>query len=222
MSVNDDLLNEIEGAIGASIASGYSTANAANDLFEGYVWSIVIGAARDQGGAISYENVNGVAVSTLVFRTSPGRIYSKKKPYTHAIVQFPSGLEVEVHLGVFVEGRSRVLHECDIAVVDRAEAYTCRAEQVHPRVSKVPIAIECKFHSSTLQLGYGRGFLGLTADLSKPNRFLVSNVGSANIERLATYHGTEWDTCLDLQTPDTAANLRARLARSFRNLNALR
>jgi hypothetical protein len=221
VSVRQDLLDQIDNCLASSVTSGYTTVNAVDDLFEGYIWSIVVAAAREQGAAIRYENVFAQSVSKMVFRTSPGFIYSTKQPYTHAVISFQGALEFEAHIGIRVTGRSQVLHECDVAVLDRSEAQTCRANQVHPRVSKVRIVVECKFHAATLQLGFGRAFLGLTADLMKENRFLVSNVGSANIERLATYHKTDWDTGLDLKDPKIPANLQARLSRVFRNLKAL-
>lgn len=137
------------------------------------------------------------------------------------VITFPGSPEYEAHIGIFVTGKSQVLHECDIAIIDRAEAQKCRFNQVHPRISKVRIVVECKFHTATLQLNYGRAFLGLTADLSKENRFLVPNVGSSNIERLASYHKTDWDIGLDLSDSHIRVNLQSRLSRAFRNLKAL-
>ena len=63
MAAQQELLNEIAANLSASVAGGYSTASALNDLFEGYVWSIVIAAARDQGASIVYNDVFNNLVS---------------------------------------------------------------------------------------------------------------------------------------------------------------
>jgi hypothetical protein len=115
--IRQDLLDRIDAALGFGVPTNYSTASAANDLFEGYVFSLVIAAARSQGAQLSFEDVNEAAVTSLLFRTSPGFIYSRAQPYTHARIAFPRCPELEAHIGVFVGGRSGVLHECDVAVI---------------------------------------------------------------------------------------------------------
>jgi hypothetical protein len=212
----------VDAALGSGVTTNYSTASAANDLFEGYVFSLVIAAARAEGAQVSFEDVNEAAVTSLVFRTSPGFIYSRVQPYTHARIAFPRCPELEAHIGVFVGGRSGVLHECDVAVIDRREAQICRAERVHPRSGKLLVTLECKFHAGTLQLGQARSFLGLTAELTKNNLFLVTNNSSETAEKMVTYHKAEWEFRLDLINPDIASNLRSRLARAFRNFKATR
>jgi hypothetical protein len=168
--IRQDLLDEIEAALSAGVTTNYSGASAVNDLFEGYVFSLVVAAARAEEARVTFENVNEVAVTSLVFRTSPGFIYSRAQPYTHARIAFPRCPELEAHIGVFVGGRSGVLHECDVAVIERSEAQICRTEGVHPRSGKLLITLECKFHAGTLQLGQARSFLGLTEELTKKNR----------------------------------------------------
>jgi hypothetical protein len=220
--IRQDLLDQIDVALGVGVPTNYSTASAANDLFEGYVFSLVIAAARSEGAELSFENVDEVAVASLLFRTSPGFIYSRAQPYTHARISFPRCPELEAHIGVFVGGRSGVLHECDVAVIERSEAQICRGESVHPRNSKLLLTLECKFHTGTLQLGQARGFLGLTAELMKKNRFLVTNNSSETVEKMVAYHDAEWEFRLDLSDPEIPSNLRARLARAFRNFKATR
>jgi hypothetical protein len=84
------------------------------------------------------------------------------------------------------------------------------------------LSLECKFHVGTLQLGEARGFLGLTAELSKNNRFLITNTSSQTVEKMVTYHKAEWEFRLDLSDPNIAANLLSRLARTFRDYQATR
>jgi hypothetical protein len=220
--IRQDLLDRIDAVLGTGVPTNYSNASAANDLFEGYVFSLVIAAARAEGALVSFEDVNEAAVTSLLFRTSPGFIYSRAQSYTHARIAFPRCPELEAHIGVFVGGRSGVLHECDVAVIERDEAQICRGAGVHPRSSKLLLTLECKFHTGTLQLGQARGFLGLTAELTKKNRFLVTNNSSDTAEKMVTYHNAEWEFRLDLANPDIPSNLRARLARAFRDFKATR
>ena len=122
---------------------------------------------------------------------------------------------------MFVTGKSGILHECDVAVLDRNEAILCRKQSVHPRDGKLLSAIECKFHTGTLQLGLARAFLGLTEELTKSERFLVTNTASpAAQKKMTTYHKVEWEFRLDLKEPSIASNLQPRFARMFRNYKA--
>jgi hypothetical protein len=59
--------------------------------------------------------------------------------------------------------------------MERALLLLCRAEQVHPRASKVIIATECKFYTVDIQLALGRGFLGLTSDIHRKERYFITN-----------------------------------------------
>jgi len=213
------LLASLQAQIGAATSS-YTSASDLGDVFEGYVWSIVLAAARSEGASVRFESVSGASPNRLIFRTSPGFIYSKAHDYSHAVILLPNTPELEAHIGVFVTGRSGVTHECDVAVVERDEALLCRAEAVHPRASKVLLALECKFHTSTLQLGLARGFLGLTQDLQKAERFLVTNAESNSAQKMVTYHKAEWEFRLDVSDPSVQANLKARIARTFRNYKA--
>src|SRR5262245_60618693 len=59
------------------------------DLYALYIWSLVLDAARAEGATVEYRDVHGALVSSnFVFRTSPGRIFSKVQPYTHALINF--------------------------------------------------------------------------------------------------------------------------------------
>lgn len=179
MTIADDLLNEINGTLGTAISSSLTTASDTSDIFEAYVFILVIEAARTEGAAIGYRDVFGNTPAVFVFRTSPGYIFSTNRPYTHAIISFPNKAPIEAHIGVRVVGKSEVLHETDVALIQQAEAETCRQRQVPPRSSKVLVAIECKFYSTPLQLHLARAFIGLTTDLSAGKLIFVSN-GSSN------------------------------------------
>jgi len=159
-----DLVIAIQAALGSTPAS-LNQSSPGSDLYELYVLGLVLTAARDLGGSVAFEDVHRNVPATFVARTSPGYIYSDEQPYCHAIIRFNTGSELEAHLGIRVEGASGVLHECDVAVLLRAEAITCRQLRVQPRQSRVILAVECKFYTVPIPLGLGRSFVGLAKDL---------------------------------------------------------
>jgi len=214
--IREELVAEIESVISAAAAVGYANAGAANDLYENYVWALCVRAAVSQGAVVSFQTVAEQPATTLTFRTAPGAIYSTLHNYTHAVLAFPSCPELEVHVGIKVTGVSRVLHECDVAVIEQEEARLCRANQVHPRASKLFIAAECKFYTSAIQLHLGRGFLGLTSEIHRRERYFITNGASPNVTKLISHHQSEWDFGV-LPNTQEAQGLYHSLARAFRN-----
>lgn len=216
MAVRDELIAAITSIVSQAQAVGYADPGATNDVYENYVWALTLRAAADQGAAINYRTVHGSPASSLMFRTSPGAIYSTLHDYTHAVLAFPESPPLEVHVGVKVTGRSRVLHECDVAVIDADEADLCRFNAVHPRASKLLIATECKFYTTGVQLHLGRGFLGLTNDIHKKDRYFVTNGSSDSVNKLISYHQTEWEFGV-VPNAKQANDLMHSFARVFRN-----
>lgn len=216
MSVRADLIAQIEAGLASAKGLGYAVPGATNDIYENYVWTLCIEAARAKNANITYQDVHGNIASMLRFRTAPGAIYSKAHDYTHAILEFDGCPTLEVHVGVRVTGKSRVLHECDVAVLYRDEAEFCRSEEVHPRAARVLIAAECKYYSSALQLHLGRGFLGLTRDIHAKERYFVTNARSDSVAKLIRYHQAEWEFGV-IPHADEAIELRTRFGRAFRN-----
>lgn len=197
MPLRTDLLNEISARLAAITTLNLSSSSAACDIFEAYIFALVLEAAMNEGANISFENISGMATTNLVFRTSPGRIYSAQPPtvtppYTHAIISFPDTPQIELHQGIYISGRSDQVHECDIAAILRSEGVTCRNERVIPRSAKMVLAVECKFYSTGLSIDLGRSFVGLTTDLRNEDRFFISNTTSASITGLLTHHKRKW------------------------------
>ena len=189
----DDLLNELENAVGGRTVS-YNSSSAAWDIYEGYTFGLVIRAAIAAGGGIIYEDRNGAKTTSLLFRTSPGMLYSTAHPYTHAVLYFPGCDPLEVHVGVRVQGRSGVLHECDVLVLPVDEANLSRTKNVTPRGTRSLIAIECKYYASYLSLHLARGFHGLHSDLGLKYPFFVANLRAPRAERYLTYHNRNWES----------------------------
>lgn len=216
MPVREDLIAAIDSVVAKAALSGYSNSAATNDLYETYIWSLCLRAARQYGATTAYEDWDENPVVALVFRTSPGAIYSTGRAYTHAAIEFANCPPLEAHVGIRVTGRSRVLHECDVAVLYKDEARICRRNNVHPRAAKVILAAECKFYTSAIQLYSGRDFLGLTSDIQRKERYFVTNGQSPSVTKLIAHHESEWE-CGVLPKSDEADALFHRFARAFRN-----
>lgn len=187
-------ITDLRGAYNKVLKGMYpvSSAEQANDAFEVYVLSLILQAAKNEGASIFFENNKNIFnPSHLVFRTSPGVIYSTAQDYTHAIIEFNQNLVYEAHIGIFISGLSNVLHESDVSVINSNEGKFCRRGKVHPKKSNTILSVECKFYSGNLGIRLGREFLGLTVDLGKENRFFVSNSDGKSVDRLLAKHKIE-------------------------------
>lgn len=220
MTIADDLLNEIANTFGSAISSSLTSASDTSDIFEAYVFSLVLEAAQTEGATITYRNVLGNTPTDFIFRTSPGYIFSTNRNYTHAVILFQNKAPLEAHIGVRVVGKSDVLHECDVAVIEQIEAEICRQRQVPPRSSKVLIAVECKFYSTPLQLHLARAFIGLTTDLSAEKPIFVSNNSSDSLEKLLTGRGRDWEHNLIPSASVEVMRLRHKFQDAFQKYKA--
>lgn len=189
------LLTAINGALGG-ISSTITAASSGADVFEGYVFSLVLEAASAEGATVTFRNRDGGVPSTAIFRTSPAHLYSNAQNYTHALISFPGVPLLEAHTGVYLSGRSRLIHEADVVVLDSSEADQCRDNSVPPRSFACLLTIECKFYSGNISLALGRGFVGLCTDLSADEKFFVTNSGSISVEKLLTHRRLKWTSQL--------------------------
>lgn len=216
---------DLEAAYNATLASHSPVASAgqANDAFEIYVLTLALRAAREEGATIQFLSASGaINPSPLRFRTAPGRIYSPTKDYTHACISFSSGLAYEAHIGIYVEGLAGVMHECDLAVVEQAEAAFCRRNGVHPKKAAVLLTAECKFYTGKLGIALGREFLGTTADLGSEGRFMLSNSDGRSVDRVLAHHKRKRHFGLTPLKPDAEIQVIAQFREVFRNVQAKR
>jgi hypothetical protein len=189
----DDLISELTNAVGTRSVS-YNSASAAWDVYEGYAFALVIRAALAAGGHVRYEDRYGNQVTSLLFRTSPGMLYSTAHPYTHAVIRFRGCPPLETHVGVRVQGKSGVLHECDVLVLPATEAELSRKNDVAPRGTRSLIAIECKYYAGHLSLRLARDFQGLHADLGVKNPYFIANIKAQRIQRYLTSLSRNWES----------------------------
>lgn len=223
MAIPQDLLNEITNALGTAITPSLNTASAADDLFEAYLFSLVIQAAQLEGAtSIRFLDRSGNTPTVFVFRTSPGYINSSAQNYSHAEIGFPNKPVLEAHIGIRVAGQSSVLHECDVCVLLKAEADLCRFgwNRIAPRSSKVIIAVEAKYYTSSLGLYLGRGFLGLTSDLSADKSIFVSNTTSQSVEKLLASKRKLWERNIVPGNVNDVDRLRITFQTAFKDFNA--
>ncbi|MET7902620.1 hypothetical protein ABZS86_14525 [Streptomyces sp. NPDC005355] len=161
-----DLILAIEKAIGV-LSQVYRNDADESDLYEASLLVLALEAAQSAGGTVLLTQDGSTSAPALRFRRAPGNLWSGD--FTYALVTFP-GLQkqLEIHLGVYMLGSSRVAHECDVAVIDHLEAERSRRGAVHPRHSRGLIAsIEAKNYSTSPGLGIGRAFLGLSTELGQ-------------------------------------------------------
>ena len=221
MPLRSDMWNDIAHALGLAASANLSAASAGNDLYEAYVWTLVLEAARRQGATIRLMTRSGNLATSFYFRTSPTSIFSSLHDYCHAELRFLRAPILEAHVGIYVSGKSKVNHECDVAVLDQDEANTCRSQSVHPRSSKVLLAIECKYYlSSSLGVDLGRSFLGLIDDIYTDGRFFVSTQNAGSVDKLFSRHKKEFEIGLSPLTPDEEVRLRGSFEKIFRNYQA--
>ena len=221
MPFRSDMLNDISHALSMAASANLSAASAGSDLYEAYVWTLVLEAARRQGAMIRLMTRSGIPATVCYFRTSPTSIFSSLHDYCHAELRFPNAPVLEAHVGIYVSGKSKVNHECDVAVLYQDEASICRDQNVHPRSSKVLLAIECKYYlSSSLGVDLGRSFLGLIDDIYAEGRFFVSTQNKGSVDRLFSRHRKEFEIGLSPHTPDEEVRLRGSFEKIFRNYQA--
>lgn len=212
----NELLDDIHSSLDIASIS-YSGSSEAHDVYEGFVFALVVRVAIERGATVYFEDVTGERTGNLVFRTSPGRLHSRAQPYTHAVIEFDGTPELEVHVGVYVLGASGVMHECDVVVLERGEASECRRSGTLPRSQRCLLAIECKFYAAAIPLGQARGFVGLGADLSRNTmKLFVTNTGSTSVARYLEKRNAGWEHQVLPGAPQTEA-LRAEIRKAFRS-----
>jgi hypothetical protein len=210
-----ELISAVESAIGV-LSSVYRGAADESDLYEAALLTIAADAAEAAGGRCLVTNDGRRPAAQLTFRRSPGNLYLGD--FTHVVASFPgTPRELEIHLGVYVTGGSRVPHECDVAILDRVEAERSRRGLVHPRCSKLIASIEAKHYQASPGLGVGRAFIGLAAEMGQAKCTLAFPApGSSSIRPLLAKRRSE---CYDELIPGTPAaiRLRAHLDQRIRN-----
>jgi hypothetical protein len=168
-----ELVTRIHSAA-ALLPSQYAAATAVAKTYEAYVWMLTVEAVqRVANSGPTIANAQGGTISL------PGAPVSILSGYTYA--SFPAA-NYEVHAGVRVAGRSGVLHELDVSVLD---AKSCRRARRGARLSSshAALGIEVKCYAGSLGPGVGRSALGLNSDTYCKIR-LVTNTRDTKARRM--------------------------------------
>src|SRR6266480_6787350 len=106
MASKRELLNEIRAALGPAVSPSLTTRSKGCDIYEAYLFGLVLESAQQEDARrIAFENVDGSTGSTVTFRTTPMKIQTRKRPYSHAVI-----LESVVNLAVFVQKWPKIQH----------------------------------------------------------------------------------------------------------------
>lgn len=188
------LWNEIQkqlSLLGAK-APGLKSKATVPKIYEIFVLSCVARALRSIGATLTAKDANDNTTSALTFRLAPGLIYSPTTApgFIHVVL---NSKEYELQNGIRIQGRSKVLHELDVSLIERNAAENCRIKGLNPSSSHVRLLVECKFLGKPiLPLDLGREFVGLGAEFSLRVKTIVSNASNDEIHDLVTKHkGTE-------------------------------
>lgn len=217
------LLSEIRQVLGNAVTPNLTSKSKGYDLYEAYVFSLVVRASQRSGAQVRYENTRGSPPATFVFRTGPGEIASGN--YSHAVLSFPRKPALEAHVGIYVTGVSKIPHEADVCVLLRDEAVFCRGSSVRvfPRYSSLALTAECKFYeSSGIGVALGRGFMGLSKDFSSRQNFFVMSRDAMRVKALLAHHKQHWATSIVPSSPLTLNRLIGNFETVFENFKAKR
>lgn len=194
MAVNSSLLRDIKAELENTINPDLKTGKEAGDRFKFYIFSIVVKAARNEGALVYYKDVDKNNPETLVFRRRAGQLYDSTQAYTHAVIEFPNKPPLEIHMGVKVHGRLRVLYDCDICVLYKIEADACRNNRREPRTSRILLAVDCQHYASELKLEFAQAFLSLASELRVAGEcYFVSNSESEVAAKLLASRKRKWE-----------------------------
>jgi len=191
---NYTLFHQIRNKLTGAIHPTFNQAIEQSDIFDVYLFTILLKAIANEGGEIYYQNVLDGNPNSFVFRKNPGKIHGTIHPYTHAVVEFSNKPPLEVHIGVKVQGRAGVLHECNILVLYKKEADLCRLLSREPRHSQVIIAIKSQFYTAPLKLEIAGSFIGLASDIRyEGGSYFISNSCSDAVAKLLTNARKKWE-----------------------------
>jgi hypothetical protein len=203
-------------AIGSSASILHSSARP-DKLYEIFILSCVIRALKDIGATLDARDSKDQPTTNLVFRLGPGLIYNPASAPGFILVHY-EGKEYEVQNSLRVGGTSRVLHELDVCILDRAHALECRQHEVDPNSQGVKFLAECKFYGATLDLNLGREYLGLVSEFKIRVKTIASNIHSDDIHTLVRRHSGTTNFAVSPAQPGKIKNFIGWLAKELEHV----
>jgi len=193
----DSLRRSLGSGARPAATTGGANPTADDDLYEAYLFGLVLRAAKNVGFRVSFEDARGPA-KVIKLRASPGRIMGYHKlgtNFTHAVLEHVDRPPLELHTGVRISGKSRVAHEADLLLLKKTDADYVRDKNVIPQSSKALLHVEAKFYSKIVGLNLAREFLGLNADISAQNSVFVYTIAAPSAAALvAGTRNVEYDS----------------------------
>jgi hypothetical protein len=179
------LREELPQALPSALTVDGPSPTAGNDLYEAFLFTMVLKAARSEGYNVSFADGFGQIPTEFRLRRSPGRLPTGNS-FTHAILTLPNTTKdaLEIHTGVAVIGKSKVAHEADVLVLPASDAQRCRQLGIDPPSHDAILVVEGKYYTTPVSLGTGRQFLGLDVDLSARVIVLAATVTSSSVVHL--------------------------------------
>jgi hypothetical protein len=180
------LLSDLPTALPTTMTADGPVPTAGNDLYEAYLFGLVMRAACREGFSITLADAAGAA-TVFRLRRAPGRLPSDGSPgplFTHALLVCPLRPPLELHTGVRVVGKSKVPHEADVLLLPQADADRCRGLNSDPRGSDAVLLIEAKYYTRPVGLNTGREFLGLSSEVSAKNKVFVATLAGESVVNL--------------------------------------
>jgi hypothetical protein len=221
MSVDTVLLNQINQQLKQSLNPDLKTARDFEDWFKFYIFNIIVKAARNEGALVYYKDVLKRNPETLVFRRRAGQIYDLTEPYTHAVIEFDQKPPLEIHIGVKIHGRLRVLYDCDICVLYKMEADSCRTNKREPRASRIFLAIVCQYYASELRLELAQAFIAFSSELRVAGDcYFVSNSASNSVAKLLASRKRKWEYDIIPSEPNNVNRLMYEFQTKFKDFKA--
>lgn len=196
------LLPAVQAAFSGAASLGYNNKGAAHDIYEGYILTLLLIAADNEGWKPFLRDGQNNPTNHVVFRLGPGRLPSGN--FTHVLLTKPSRGDLEAHIGVKVIGKApyvktikrmsaNVVHEFDLLVLPASAANLSRSSGIDPPHSSVLIHSEAKFYGGNLPLPLGRAVVGLAAECDLAGKsVLVTNQNGATVEDLIAHYGVEF------------------------------
>jgi hypothetical protein len=182
------MLSTINGVLSTAATLGYSSANAAHDIYEGYVLAHLLRAASFESWTAELRDGSDNPTTHAIFRSGPGRLPSGN--FTHVRLTKHGKVALEAHIGVKVRGASSIAHEFDLLLLRATVAADCRQANQDPSSSDVIGHAEAKYYGGNLTLPIGRAVAGLAVDCDLSGKsVLVTNQNGMTVEKLVQYYG---------------------------------
>lgn len=213
-----DLMKAIEGSLGMAVDLGYATKAEQHDLFEAYVLTLLLEAAKGVGWSLSLRDGSGRTVTAPIFRRGPGRLPSLG--FTFALMTKPGKRDLEAHLGVKVAGRTAVgvsaatmsgslLHEFDLLVLPASDAAACRAARADPHHVVVVAHGEMKYFGGNLSLSIGRAAVDMASECVLAGKsVLVTNRMGLTVQDLVEHHNVAFRYRVTPKSPTAEKHVR--------------